>query len=181
MKMTNETGIYLILTKSKKQIAQEFRDSLYQDILPTLREKGEYKFSLTDRKKLNNVSKTIKNLKQELKRTKKQSFNNKTGKGFIYVIKVRTPHNGQEKTCYKIGYTSNLDKRMATYKTGNPDIELIHHENINCNKKQLEKCILSLNVLKLLKNKSEIICDTSLDKIIKEIEECKKIINKFNN
>jgi len=55
MKMTNETGIYLILTKSKKKIAKEFRDSLYQDILPTLREKGEYKFSLTDRKKLNNV------------------------------------------------------------------------------------------------------------------------------
>jgi hypothetical protein len=32
-----------------------------------------------------------------------------------------------------------------------------------------------------LKNKSEIICDTSLEKIIEEIEECKKIINKFNN
>jgi prophage antirepressor-like protein len=39
MKMTNETGIYMILTKSKKKIATEFRDSLYQDIIPTLREK----------------------------------------------------------------------------------------------------------------------------------------------
>jgi prophage antirepressor-like protein len=181
MKMTNETGIYLILTKSKKKIAKEFRDSLYQDILPTLRERGEYKFSLTDRKKLNNVSKTIKNLKKELNRTKKQSFNNKTGKGFIYVLKVKTQHNGQEKDCYKIGYTANLEKRMATYKTGNPDIKLEHHENINCNKKQLEKCIISLNILKLLKNKTEIICDVPLEKIKDEIDECKKLIHKFNN
>ena len=178
--MTNETGIYSILTKSKKKIAKEFRDSLYQDILPRLREKGEYKFSLTDRKKLNNVSKTIKNLKHELKRTQKQSYNNETGKGFIYVLEIITSHNGQEKKCYKIGYTANLEKRMATYKTGNPDVELAHHENINCNKKQLEKCIINLNTLKLLKNRTEVVCDISLEKIKEEIEECKKIINRFS-
>ena len=180
MKMTNETGIYSILTKSKKKIAKEFRDSLYQDILPTLREKGEYKFSLTDRKKLNNVSKTIKNLKQELKRTQKQSYNNKTGKGFIYVLEIKTLHNGQEKKCYKIGYAANLETRMATYKTGNPDVKLVHHENINCNKKQLEKCIMSLNILKLLKNRTEVVCDISLEKIKEEIEECKNLITRFS-
>ena len=27
---------------------------------------------------------------------------------------------------------------QATYKTGNPDIELAHQENVNCNKKQLD-------------------------------------------
>lgn len=70
---------------------------------------------------------------------------------------------------------------MATYKTGNPDVELEHYENINSNKKQLEKCIINLNILKLLKNKTEVICDTPLEKIKNEIEECKKLINKFSN
>ena len=36
MKMTNETGIYMILTKSKKQVAKQFRDSLYRQV-PYLR------------------------------------------------------------------------------------------------------------------------------------------------
>lgn len=125
------------------------------------------------------LTRRIKNLDLELKRTQKQSYNNRTGQGFIYVLKVNTIQNGYNKVCYKIGYTANLENRMATYKTGNPNIELAHHENINCNKKQLEKCILNLNTLKLLKNKTEIICNVSLEKIKEEIEECKKIINKF--
>jgi len=65
-------------------------------------------------------------------------------------VKVNKIHDGKNTKCYKIGYTSNLEERMTTYRTGNPDIELVHHENIKCNKKQLEKCILSLNILKLL-------------------------------
>lgn len=127
------------------------------------------------------LTRRIKNLDLELKRTKKYSYDNKTGQGFIYIIRIKTQHNGYDKVCYKIGYTANLKKRMATYETGNPNIELAHKENIKCNKKQLETCILNLNTLKLLKNKTEIICDVPLKKIIEEIEECKKLINKFEN
>jgi hypothetical protein len=100
--------------------------------------KGEYKFTLSDKKKLNSVSITIKNLKNELKRTKKQSYPDKTGNGFIYILKVKTSINGTEKKCYKIGYTTDLEKRIETYKTGNPDVELVHSENVDCNSKQLE-------------------------------------------
>ena len=114
----------------------------------------------------------------ELKRTQKQSFPDKTKKGFIYILKVPTIHDGQEKICHKIGYTANLEKRLATYKTGNPDVELAHHENLHCNKKQLESCVMNLNTLKLLKNRTEVICDVSLDKIKTEIEDCKKLLAK---
>lgn len=127
------------------------------------------------------LTRRLQKLNMELKGTKKQSYNNKTGKGFIYVIRIKTQHNGYDKVCYKIGYTANLDKRIATYKTGNPNIEIAHQENIKCNKKQLETCILNLNTLKLLKNRTEIICDVPLEKIIEEIAECKKIIDKFSN
>ncbi len=179
MKMTNETGIYIILTKSKKPVAKQFRDSLYKEILPKLREQGEYKFGVNDKKKLVALTQKLKNYQSEVKRTHKQSFPDKTGKGFIYVLKVPTTKNGANKTCYKVGYTANLEKRLATYKTGNPDIELVHQENVECNKQQLEKCILNLNTLKLLRNKTEVICDIPLKTIISEIEDCKKLLEKY--
>jgi len=82
------------------------------------------------------------------------------------------------KICHKIGYTNNLERRLTTYKTGNPDIELVYSENLNCNKKQLETCVVNLNTLKLLKNKTEVICDVPLRKILEEIEDCKSLLNK---
>ena len=72
-----------------------------------------------------------------------------------------------------------MDKRLATYKTGNPDIELVHQENVECNKHQLEKCVLNLNTLKLLRNKTEVICDIPLTTIISEIDDCKKLLEKY--
>lgn len=56
-----------------------------------------------------------------------------------------------------------------------------YHVNVNCSKEQLEKCVLNLNILKLLKSNNEIICNTSLAKIIKEIKDCRKLINKYSN
>ena len=70
---------------------------------------------------------------------------------------------------------------MATYKTGNPDVELVHQENIKCNKKQLEKCVLNLNTLKRLKHKTEVICDTPLKTILEEIKECHKLLERFSS
>ena len=113
---------------------------------------------------------------------KKQSFPDKTKKGFIYALKVKTIHDGKKKICYKIGYTENLEHRLATYKTGNPDaeLEISHQENINCNKQQLETCILNLNTLKKLKYNTEVICDVPLKKIIEEIVDCKKLLEKHS-
>ena len=187
-KMISESGLYLLLSKSRKPLAVELKKELYGKILPAIRKKGKYKLNKEDRneiiklnEKLKLKSQKIKLYQQEIKRTKKQSYTNKTGKGFIYVLKIKTIQDGKDKTCYKIGYTSNLEKRIATYKTGNPDIELAHQENLNCNKKQLETCIMNLNILKRLKNKTEIICDVSLEKIKEEIEDCKKLLEKHSS
>ena len=96
-------------------------------------------------------------------------------------MKVKVLKDGKEDKCYKIGYASNLNKRLETYKTGHPDIELVHQENVNVSKKQLEKCVLNLNIMKRLSNKNEIICNSSLDEIKNEIFDCKKLISKYSN
>ena len=180
-KFINESGIYLLLSKSSKEVAKKLSEKLFVEVLPELRKTGKFILNSNETKDIKKLTRKIQSLNLELKRTRKQTYNNKTGKGFIYVLKIKTSRDGKEKRCYKIGYTANLEKRMVTYKTGNPDVELEYHENINCNKKQLEKCIINLNILKLLKNKTEVICDTPLEKIKNEIEECKKLINKFSN
>ena len=95
-------------------------------------------------------------------------------------MKVKLLKDGIDKICYKIGYASDLNKRLETYKTGHPDIELIYQENVNVSKKQLEKCVLNLNIMKRLTTKNEIICDSSLEEIKNEIKDCKKLIDKYN-
>jgi prophage antirepressor-like protein len=182
MKMISEGGLYLLLNKSHKPLAVELKNQLYTKILPSIRKSGQFKLSKNDNEKIKKLTQKLKLKSREQSLHSKTSthYTNTTGKGFIYVLKVKKLQNGTEKQCYKIGYTTDLNKRLATYKTGNPDLELVHQENVNCNKKQLEKCVLNLNILKKLTSRNEIICDSSLKEIKDEIEDCKKLIQKHS-
>ena len=146
--------------------------------MPELRNTGKFVLNTTEKQNMNKLTSKIKLYQKELKKTIKQSHQDTTGNGFIYILRVKTIHNGNNKICYKIGYTSDIEKRLATYKTGNPDVELVHSENLHCNKKQLESCVINLNILKLLKNKTEVICDVPLKKILEELEDCKALLKK---
>jgi len=182
-KMINESGLYLILSKSNKNLAKSLLETMFVDILPSLRKKGSYSLSVNEKNKMKNFTKKILNYKKEneIKLKTHKIYNDVTGYGFIYVLETKILKDGNEKKCYKIGYTKDLNKRLNTYKTGHPDIVLVHSENVNCNKKQLEKCVLNLNSLKRLSSKNEIICNNSLDEIKREITDCKKLITKYSN
>lgn len=183
MKMISEAGIYTILDTSKKPIAKEFKEELINKILPEFRQTGHIKTTNKDKLKIKNLEHklTLINKEQSIHNKTKKIYKNETGYGFIYVLETKVLKDGSEKKCYKIGYTKDLNKRLNTYKTGNPDINLVHSENVNCNKKQLEKCVLNLNSLKRLSSKNEIICNNSLDEIKSEIADCKKLIIKHLN
>jgi prophage antirepressor-like protein len=185
MKMVSESGLFMLLDKSKKSKAIALKRILYTEVLPSIRKTGEYKVNKEDKVKLKKLTKRIQliNKEQSMKRlTSKRyiEYKNTSGKGFIYVLKVKTLINGIIKICYKIGYATNLNKRLETYKTGHPDIELVYQENVNVSKKQLEKCVLNLNIMKRLSTKNEIICDSNLEEIKNEIKDCKTLIDKYN-
>ena len=181
-KMINEPGLYLLLSKSNKELAKKLLEKMMVDVLPSIRKKGSYSVKTDEKVKLRKLTQKLKLKSREQLLHNKTStrYADTTGEGFIYVLKIRALQNGASKKCYKIGYTTNLTKRLATYKTGNPDVELAHHENINCNKRQLEQCVLNLNILKKLGSRNEIICDRPLKEIKDEIEDCKKLINKHS-
>ena len=186
MKMISEVGLFMLLDKSKKPKALELKKILYTKVLPSIRKTGEYKVDKEDKLKLKKLTKKLELIQKEQsikKLTSKRytEYKNTSGKGFIYILKVKTLKDGKDKKCYKIGYASNLNKRLDTYKTGHPDIELVHQENVNVSKKQLEKCVLNLNIMKRLSSKNEIICDSTFDEIKNEIQDCKKLIMKYSN
>jgi len=183
-KMINESGLYILLNKSSKKIAKDLLEKMFTDILPALRKTGKFNLNTTEKENMKKLTKKMQLIQKEqtmkrLTSKKYTKYNNISGKGFIYILKVKTIKDGIEKICYKIGYASNLNKRLETYKTGHPDIELVHQENVNVNKKQLEKCVLNLNIMKRLTSKNEIICDNTLEEIKNEIKDCKKLISKY--
>lgn len=181
--MVDEAGIYILLNKSTKPIANQFRDELFSNILPEYRKTGNIKSNTSEKLKLKKLTKKLQLIQKEqsIKRLTTKKYNNLSGKGFVYVLKVKTLRDGRENHCLKLGYATNLNKRLQTYKTGHPDIELVHQENVNVSKKRLEKCVLSLNIMKRLTSKNEIICNTTLEKIKQEISDCQKLIKKFNS
>ena len=182
MKMISEAGLFMLLDKSKKPKAIELKRILYTNVLPSIRKTGKFSLNSVDKAKLKKLTKKLQLIQKEqtIKYRTTKKYTDISGKGFIYVLKVKKLKNGNVIICYKIGYATNLNERLETYKTGHPDIELVHSENVNVSKKQLEKCVLNLNILKRLSNKSEIICNKSLDEIKSEINDCKKLIQKHN-
>jgi prophage antirepressor-like protein len=183
MKMISEAGLFMLLDKSKKPKAIELKKILYTKVLPSIRKIGKFSVNSDDKLKLKQLTKKLHLIQKEqsMKRITTKKYSNISGEGFIYVLKVKIIRDGKEEICYKIGYTTNLNKRLETYKTGHPNIELVYQENVNVSKKQLEKCVLNLNILKRLTSKNEIICDKSLEEIKHEIKDCKKLINKHSN
>ena len=52
MNIVNEAGLYKLIMRSNKPIAQKFQEAVCEDILPSLRKKGEYKIqSIIDKNK----------------------------------------------------------------------------------------------------------------------------------
>ena len=183
MKMVSESGLYMLLDKSKKPKALELKKIIYTEILPSIRKTGEYKVGKEDKLKLKKLTKKLQLIQKEqsIKNITTKKYINTTGKGFVYVLKSKSLKSGKNRDCLKLGYATNLNKRLETYKTGHPDIEMVYQENVNVSKKQLEKCVLNLNIMKRLSSKNEIICNVPLKDIISEIQDCKKLISKYNN
>jgi prophage antirepressor-like protein len=186
LKMISEAGLFILLNKSRKPYAETLKNEIFTKVLPSIRKTGDYKSDKKDKLKLKKLTKKLKLIQKEqtmkkLTSKKYTDYKNTSGKGFIYVLKVKKLLDGKEKHCLKLGYATNLNKRIDTYKTGHPDIELVHQENVNVNKKQLEKCVLNLNIMKRLSTKNEIICDSPLKDIINEIQDCKKLLVKYSH
>jgi prophage antirepressor-like protein len=68
----NEAGLYRLIMRSNKKIAQKFQEWVCEEVLPSLRKKGEYKMKEEYLLKLEEQTKLLEEKDKELEHTKKQ-------------------------------------------------------------------------------------------------------------
>lgn len=77
----NEPGLYKLLTYSKKELAQKFRDDVFTNILPSIRKTGKYDIDKKNKTKLKELNNEVIQLKNNQRNIKYPEGN------AIYVIK----------------------------------------------------------------------------------------------
>ena len=150
--------------------AKEFQLWLSNDVLPKLRKQGKYELDRKVKHKLNNLNKKIKILEHNNLLLKKNLTKNKYPKGMhVYVI--------EDEKLYKIGYTTNLKKRIQVYNTGKANkASYAYYKKTNCGY-EIELCMKAILNKYIYKSNKEFY-DCDLDKIIDSIIKCIKIENK---
>jgi len=125
MIILKEPAVYQLVMRSTKPIAKKFQEVVCEDILPTLRKKGEYKIkTIIDKNKeledelyakeikICNLQNQNKIIASTIKR--KIEEKNKVGKCLYFVS------NPEIKGKFKCGHTEDIDKRITGLSTGSP-------------------------------------------------------------
>ncbi len=166
----NESGLYNFLIRSRMKKAIDFQLWLSNDVLPKLRKQGKYELDKKVKYKLKNLNKKIKLLEDNNKLLKNNLTKDKYPKGtHIYVI--------EDDKLYKIGYTTNLKKRIQVYNTGKANkASYAYYKKTKCGY-EIEICMKAILNKYIYKSNKEFY-DCDLDKIIDSIIKCIKIENK---
>lgn len=110
----------------------------------------------------------VKDIKQIAKNMEK--YPNKDGPGYIYAIQASKERSG----LIKIGYASDLIKRLSVYNVGRAeDVVLLHSIRVKY-RKQVDACLKSFMDAKRYKKRKEIY-EVDLDIIKKLIKGCDKL------
>jgi len=165
----NETGLYNLILRSKLKTAIKFKEWLTRDVLPAIRKYGIYKHKKETENLLNTINQKIKFLENENRKLRSLLKTEKYPKGgHIYVIEY-------DKNIYRIGMTSDLNKRKKSYNTHNLyNRKIIYYTESLC-PRQLELCVFSYLYKYRYTNKKDFF-QCKLSTIIKCITKCKKNI-----
>ena len=173
-KFINESGLYELLSLSTKPLAKIFMDKYFREIMPKIRETGTYTLNKNNLKQIQNINKKL----AETKNINKQLLNNQRNiiypiQNAIYII-IRNIRN---KKYYKIGYTTNLNKRLKVYNTSFPN-KILYNYYLLIDNKEIDSCIKQIMKNKeFIKNKEYYM--STLNKILKFINKCNKKIDKI--
>ena len=169
----SEPGLYEVLIKSNKPLAEIFTLKLLTDIMPEIRKKGKYILKENDKKKLDKLNNKLDNYEKELTYYyDKYDFEPSTN-GYFYINEDIVIKKSKQIRCYKIGYCKDMNKRMQSYKVGNFNYKPLAYLTLNfTNGKEIENCVKDKYKPHILKLKTDTICYISLTKLKKEILYC---------
>ena len=132
MNIINEAGLYKLIMRSNKPVAQKFQEVVCEDILPSLRKKGEYQIkSILDKYKKLEEEKISLEQVQKLKDKEIKQLHTlvkkKARKRYSYSHSVYIISNPDIKNHYKIGITEDRNKRLEALGPGAPRPYIIEY------------------------------------------------------
>ena len=184
----NEFGLYKLIMRSNKPIAQKFQEWVCEEVLPSIRKTGQYNIEQL-KKTIEEKEAEITEIKTELVEQQKIVMKTKkslmaTQRRFMYRHKFRINgcvyvlENPDEKyNKFKIGFSKDMNQRLEDDRTMIPNIKVrmilytIHYE-------VFEKCIKIRYNDKLELPSHEWVFE-ELEKLIETIKELDKV-NRFS-
>ena len=148
--VVNEAGLYKIIMRSNKPIAQPFQEFVCEEILPSIRKTGEYKYqklldeknilkqekdqlslqlTYTDRKlnekseQLKVTSKGFRNLRKNHNSMLRKRVYHKFKKGPSFYI-WNDPDCKVSK--YKVGFSEDINQRLGQERTSVPELKMVY-------------------------------------------------------
>jgi hypothetical protein len=175
----NEAGLYSLIFASKMKEAKEIRNWITDEVLPKIREFGEYKVTEKQKEQLKELQHKY---NEEVKKRKLLEHDMRTVKykkgGVVYIVRTISDVdelniNEIEKIYLKFGETDDMNRRKTQLET------TTHHKVqvlnvIYCkDRKMIESCVKKrLEQYIVRKKKDYIYC--SYNELITEIAECIK-------
>ena len=113
MSVINEAGLYRLIMRSNKPIAEKFQKIVCNEILPQLRRKGEVKLKQFYEEKIKALEEENKEISRRVFRRSKTHYN--AGE-CVYIVVNKTI-----KDKFKLGQTDNINKRLQSFNNANPE------------------------------------------------------------
>jgi len=126
----SESGLYKLIMKSKKPIAETFQEWVCDEVLPELRKKGEYKIK-EYQQKISQLESENKEISRQILRKNKRYY--KVGNCVYIVTNKNIPNQ------FKLGQTDDINKRMISFNNANPDEFIVHKNWYTRFNKKIEK------------------------------------------
>jgi prophage antirepressor-like protein len=150
MRIINEAGLYKLIMRSNKPIAQKFQEFVCEEILPSIRKKGEFKLQKMLEEKEQELTLELKKKDERIKKLQRETTV-VDGKNVCYLC---TADEKESEGIYTIGKAINLKNRLENYNSNKLfNFKMVYY--ISCKSVQLmdaiEKILLSkLNKYKIL-------------------------------
>ena len=164
--VVNEAGLYKIIMRSNKLISQPFQEFVCEEILPSIRKTGEYKYQkiLDEKNKLEEENNIIKQQKEEIINTAKKQLEEsqeevkKLRKKYVKqpkevleqknVVYLMTSEECEKVGEYNVGKALDLSKRKENYNHNKlHDFKVIYY--ISCKNSKLMDILESVILTKL--------------------------------
>lgn len=151
MLIINESGLYMLIMRSNKPIAQKFQEYVCKEILPSIRKTGEYKMKkLLEEKEQEKLQLLEEKNKLEKKYVKKPKEIIKD-RNVVYLI---TTEEGEKSREYAIGKAMDLSKRKEDYNENKiHDFKIIYY--ISCKSSKHMDMLESIILAKLGKYRNK--------------------------